>query len=266
MAKFESFRYPPIRMFFDSHCPSVSFSNGDMLFNMQQPIHLPPDVTAYVSLSELTLPICQTNIDASNELLVITTATGAHPVHLTIGNYTVDSFCTSLTTAIQQAGPTVSCQYSDITGRISFSSAAAFTIMHTSTMYNVIGLQNTATDYPAVLSGQTYSLTADTFCDLSGNNCIFVNSQFQTSNYSWINQTNKFNNGRGSNTLGKIQITGQNGDVLYYLDAQKLQNKIFDKDLGFVHLTLLDESGSIYNQCPLGWSATLDFYFYETPK
>ena len=70
-------------------------------------------------------------------------------------------------------------------------------------------------------------------------------------------------NGIGSTALAKIQLSGANNDILFYVSPTNFESRVNDKTLSYLRVTILDESGNVFNQFPLGWSCTLDLRFYK---
>lgn len=252
----------PMRLYLDSSSYDIFFSNGDLQFNLIQPIYIPKNYYATVCLSEFTMAITQTNINTSNNSLKFARGANNFIVQVPSGTYTIDSLLSYFNSEPQLASYSISATFNEITNLISFVSNAEFRIVvgDHSTMLSIIGFQNHTAD---IISNANNILTADIPLDLSGNNTIIVTSQLLTNNYTWIKGSGNQYNGRGSNALAKIQVTGANGDILFFNDIQRFENKINDNLITNMRITILDENGNIYNQCQLGWSCTIDLKFYK---
>lgn len=257
---------PPIRLFLDSNSCDFSFGNGDVQFNLQHPIDVPRGYYMTVALAEFTLPICQFNVTELNNKFELNNV-GAVPgakvvVSVTPGNYNIDSLLSFINASLAAAPCDVTLSYNDTYGKISlYSPTNSFSLFgsNISTINTILGFTS-ASQYDS----NNNTITSDTFPDLTGNNGLYITTQMLCGNYSWIKGPKNYSNGRGSNVLAKLQVNGLNGDVLFF-DAgiQCFQNRVTDKTVSFIRMTLLDETGAIYTQANLGFSATLDFRFYK---
>ena len=66
----ESFEYSPIKIFMNSSSADAITNRGNVTFNLRNTINLPNNVIGYVSLSGLTMPNTNYNINTSNNTLV----------------------------------------------------------------------------------------------------------------------------------------------------------------------------------------------------
>ena len=60
----EYFEYSPIKMYFKWNSADTINNRGDVTFNLQRNISLPNNVIGYCSLSELTIPNTNYNINS----------------------------------------------------------------------------------------------------------------------------------------------------------------------------------------------------------
>ena len=60
----ESFEYSPIKMFINSNSADTIINKGNITFNLNKDISLPPNVIGYVSLNELPIPNTNCNMNS----------------------------------------------------------------------------------------------------------------------------------------------------------------------------------------------------------
>ena len=120
----ESFEYQPIKMFLNSNAADIISSRGDITFNLRRDISLPSGTIGYVSLSELTIPNTNYNINTSNNKLVLLDSSMAATTYtVTPGNYTVTELMTELNSQFNPTDlvdQTVKITYNDTTSKCMF--------------------------------------------------------------------------------------------------------------------------------------------------
>ena len=161
----ESFEYSPIKIFMNSNADDQITNRGDITFNLRRNINLPHGTIGYVSLSELTMPNTNYNINSTNNTLILIDSSGtSQTLTITPGNYTVTQLNASFTSTIASATTAASYKnitvtYNPITNMFTFAHSASYflNIQPTSTMNSVLGFESGAIYTPIV----TCSITAD---------------------------------------------------------------------------------------------------------
>ena len=144
----ESFEYQPIKMFLNSNAADIISSRGDITFNLRRDISLPSGTIGYVSLSELTIPNTNYNINTSNnKLVLLDSSMVATTFTVTPGNYTVTELMAELNSQFNPTDlvdQTVKITYNDTTSMCTFTHPISLflIIMPTSTMNTVLGFES----------------------------------------------------------------------------------------------------------------------------
>jgi hypothetical protein len=158
--------YPPIEVFLNSR-----FSNNgdnayynDCIWQLPRAVIAPEGYSLYVQLIDMTLPVSWHVINEYNNELVIN-GTG---VALTPGNYSVRTLVSTLSTLLS---PDIRVAFDSITLKLTL--AALFPLTVSGSLCSVLG----------IVPGSTgLSLSSLHTVDLTGQNSVYVLSDFSTSN------------------------------------------------------------------------------------
>eukprot|EP00953_Heterococcus_sp_UTEX-ZZ885_P017185 9620-Heterococcus_DN1.PRE.3 len=201
----------------------------------------PEGYSLYVQLIDLTLPVSWHVINEYNNELVIN-GTG---FALTPGNYSVRTLVSTLSTLL---APDISVSFDTITLKLTLT--ALFPLTVSGSLCSVLG----------IVPGSTgLSLSSQHTVDLTGQNSVYVLSDFSTSN-------NNIDTRGNSSVFCRIPVTAAPMQVLQHEDYQGLSGLLLDTDtLMSVHLKLEDEE---YRPllCTLHWEATLQIQFVYTGR
>jgi hypothetical protein len=235
--------YPPIEIFLNSR-----FANNDdnayyndCTWQLPRAIIAPEGYSLYVQLIDLTLPVSWHVVNEYNNELVIN-GTG---VALTPGNYSVRTLVSTLSTLL---APDIRVSFDNITLKLTLS--ALFPLTVSGSLCSVLG----------IVPGSTgLSLSSLHTVDLTGQNSVYVLSDFSTSN-------NNIDTRGNSSVFCRIPVTAAPMQVLQHEDYQGLSGLLLDTDtLLSVHLKLEDEEYRAL-LCTLHWECTLQIQFVYTGR
>jgi hypothetical protein len=247
--------YPPIELFLNSR---FSNNGNDLYYNdctwqLPRAVIAPEGYSLYVQLIDLTLPVSWHVVNEYNNELVINSqalasgeATYKHKVFaLTPGNYSVRTLVSTLSNIL---APDIHVAFDNITLKLTVS--ALFPITVSGSLCSVLGIAPGSTGL---------SLSSLHTVDLTGQNSVYVLSDFSTSN-------NNIDTRGNSSVFCRIPVTAAPMQVLQHEDYQGLSGLLLDTDtLLNVHLKLEDEE---YRPllCTLHWEATLQIQFVYTGR
>jgi len=93
----QSFKFPNKRLYLNSRNANYVTSRGDMIFQLNQPIVLPEDVIAYVSINDFIIPNTEYNVNLRNNTLwYLNCDDHDYLVDIEAGNYTAVTLQTAL--------------------------------------------------------------------------------------------------------------------------------------------------------------------------
>lgn len=253
-----SHKYPPKRMFFSSEAADITVSRGDLTYVLRQPIVVDSDTATYMTLSMLTIPNTNYNVNTTNNTYSIS-FTNASSVSYTntipVGNYTATSLATALNTSLNASNPPLNVSYSDLTGTLTINSVSLnFALLQTSTALKVLGFNACTTAYTTSAS----YLTSQRVIDLSGNRSFYFTTQIPTENVNFMTS----GNGRVSNYLAAIQMQSDTVGIDYYTNVTNFKSKINTNRIDMIHVQLLDDNSNIFIP-PHEYTFVLEFEFYD---
>lgn len=238
-----------IQIFLNSYYATKKINgtkNSDLLFYFTSPIIPPSGQNMTIKLLNFSLPVSFTNINSSNNTMVVGTSTYT----LTTGNYTASTLRTHLQSVLG-SGWTVS--YDSTQNKYTFSSSSSFTFKSSSTCLKVLGFATTSDT-----SSSGTSLTSTYQIDLSGDNTIY---------YDIANlKTNNLSSSVGAQTsiLRSVLNNVTNGSVLYYEDQSDLSATISEDHISFLHIRLYGEDATtLLDLNNSDWQSTIEIGFED---
>ena len=215
--------------------------HNNMYWQLPRSLYAPEGFSFYITLLSFSLPISWYIVTTNNQTLVIDGTSFSIP----IGNYTVYTLLTALNALVPQ---TVT--YDKSTNRYTFSSDDSFSLDNDSTCLGLIGFSTGA-------SGT--SVTSDLCADLTGENSIYVLTQFNESNVDC-------RTGNIGSVLARVPILEPHGSVAQYLDfSGRAGIRVEDDTISYIQILLEDESRQPL-QAQIPWEATLQLQFVPSDK
>lgn len=194
-----------------------------MLFYLKQPIIPPPQMNMTVRVVNASIPVSFTNINSSNNKLVIDSTT----YNLTSGSYNALTLTQHLNEVL---GGSLTCAYDSITNKYTFTGMTNFTVRSSSTCLGVLGLpegQDT--------SSTDYELTSPYSADLSGDNCVYISCpSLLTTNLS------SSTGGINTSIIRSILVDVPSGGIVFDRGADSFITTQEDH-LSFLHVNILGE-------------------------
>jgi hypothetical protein len=211
-----------------------------------------------ISILNAQLPFSFYNINTNYNKLNLSINGITRNITITDGNYNSTNLFSTLTSAIFTASSqTINFAISNITGLITMTSTANFSILSTSTMNKLLGfLERTA--YNSTLVGSTYTLVGVYPLNLLGTKKLQLRSTvLSMGNYS-------SNNG-GLNTL--LLTIPVNASPFGMIDYTSISNSLIsfsNSNLDDIDITITDaEDNNFIDFHNQNWTITLAIYEYK---
>jgi hypothetical protein len=177
---------------------------------------------------------------------------------MTPGYYTSTTFVASLKTAITTTNVALAgfdVTYNETTNKLTFTNAAAFQLLSTSTMFPVIGFNK---DSNKPLAAAAVSVTSEKMIDLSGVNSFYVCSDLSIQNQGFISSSSPQN----TNILGQVFLTSDTFGIEFFTNQSPFKNKFYNRVISSLRIQLYDENFNTWNPSS-DWSLVLEFTFFE---
>ena len=220
---------------------------SDMLFLFKSPIVPPPTHFMTLRLVNAYVPISFTIINDTNDQFELSGTSYTIP-H---GNYTAVELGTLLMILTAYDDPTFTVEFSQNTGKFTFSSAVASKFTIDGTCLKILGL-------PEASSATDYELVSVYPADLTGQNILYVDvKNLTTFNLSSSTKAR-------TSIIGSILVNVQHGSVLYYEDTGNTQFTIQEDSISFLHIRLYGEDmTTLLDLNDFSWALTLEVGFVE---
>lgn len=167
------------------------------------------------------------------------------------GNYDAITLLETLTNLFNPLVVTI--ELDEISGKIIFSSYSPFTILGTSTLYNILGL--TADNYTAVFDNSVYKIKSPYQLNLLGTKNIFVKCNLVLENYNTHNND--------YNTLRSIPVLVPPYGLITYSNNET-ESLAKNHQVDMLELTLTDDRNNEINFGNADWCITIEVKTYLT--
>ena len=210
-------------------------------------IETPNDHQINVSVQQANIPYSMYNINTSNNYLkyYYTNDQVLRTLTITPGNYT----CYTLLTYLQANFYNMTVVYNSITNKYTFSSTYSDFVFNYqsfifSPCFTLLGF--TQVDQFSFLK----YLTSDICSNLSTVRCICIASNLSSDNYSKANSNNK-------KILCSIPVNVSPFSIIIYHALSHFRTNLFNNNLSFVSLKLIDQDGLLIDLNGCHWSCVL---------
>lgn len=257
--------YGSVSIFLQSSKASVSLSDANKTFFLENPISPPPNTRILMVLSEFEMPNTVYNINSDvNNKISFTTASGTATITLTSGNYDDEGLIDDLNTALSDSGVvatlggTIVVSVSNTTYKYTFTSDVAFSIITTTnnptTLLKEMGLTNqlptaSATSYTATLIG-----------DLGGLANIYIRTNFGVGNLD--------SRGESDGLIAKVNVDVPFGDYIYYEPSTTIEHLLTDRQIREITIKLEDvnENELVLNGVEFSLTFSVHFQYQREMK
>lgn len=211
-----------------------------------------------ISVLNAQLPFSFYNVTTNYNKLNLTINGVTRNVTISEGNYNSTNLFSSLTTAILAiSAQTINFTISNITGLVTMTSTANFSILATSTINKLLGFEENKA-YSSTLVGSTYTLTSPFPLNLLGTKKLQLRSTILSmSNYS-------SNNGGLNTLLLTIPVNASPFGMIDYTSVSNSQISFSNTNLDEIDISISDAEDNylidFHNQ---NWTITLAIYEYK---
>lgn len=220
---------------------------------------------AYISVRNAVIPFSWYSVNSTNNIFSITWDGVLYNLIIPNGNYNINTLRTQISDLVNNIEPhggshVLTTAYNPKTNKITFSSVHhSFTIMNTSTCYELIGLKE-GFDYTSSLIGGANILTSNISVNLFVIRTIYVASDnFILSN---INQATPQN----SSILASIPVVGNPNNIIHYENTTAKHKIHHLNNINNLHIKLIDQDGDIIQFNDVNWSMTLEITIVKKVK
>lgn len=243
--------FSSINIYLDGSQATINNSDSNKVFFLNSPIASPrQDIRLLIALTDAQMAYSFYIIrEGINDVFKYSIDGGAtQTVTITAGNYSAQTFCNFVTSAVAIHAATRSMTYDKSTNKITFVDSAATTIAVEpgTTCGEEIG---SGTTFPVSKSGT--SLTFSKMANFSGLANVFVRAQT-------LGLQNRTSKGNIDLTLGKIPVTSAPLGFIYLATHEPTYLSITDNEISKIAIQLTDEDGNELNLNGItNWSLTL---------
>lgn len=240
----------PVQIYLSSNDATQQLNGtmkSDMTFLFKSPIVPPPTHYMTLRLVNTYIPISFTIINGSNDQFEL----GGNSYTIPHGNYTAVELGTLLMTMTTYDDPTFTVEFSQNTGKYTFSSAVSSKFTIGGTCLRILGL-------PEASSAVDYELTSVYPVDLTGQNIVYVDvKNLTTFNLSSSTKSR-------TSIIGSILVNVPHGSVLYYEDTSNTRFTVQEDSISFLHIRLYGEDmATLLDLNDFNWALTLEVGFVE---
>jgi len=243
--------FSSVNIYLDGSQAAINNSDSNKVFVLNTPISSPrQDIGLLIALSDAQMAYSFYIIRGGiNDTLKYSIDGGStQTVTITPGNYSAQTFCNFVTSAVAAHAGTRSLTYDKSTNKITFSDSAATTIsiVEGTTCGEEIG---SGTSFPVSISST--NLTFSKMANFSGLANVFVRCQT-------LGLQNRTSKGNLDLTLGKIPVTSAPLGFLYLPTHEPVYLSVTDREITKLAIQLQDEDGNDLELNGItNWSLTL---------
>jgi len=229
---------------------------GNCFFHLPN-IEISTEEEAYVSVRNAVIPFSWYSVNSTNNKFDITWDGTLFNLIIPSGNYNINTLRTQIATIVNDIEPhggshTLTTTYDIKTNKLTFSSVHHdFTIMNTSTCYELIGFKEGA-DYTTSLVNGANQVTSNISVNLFVIRTIYVASDnFILSN---INASTPNN----ASILASIPVVGNPNNIIHYENTTAKHRIHTLNNITNLHIRLIDQDGDLVEFNDVNWSMTLE--------
>ena len=264
------------QVYLNSSSATQTLSAGEHIYVFSNdPIVVPPNVQALLSLESMSFCNSAYNVDLTNNKIAIWwgAADASDPyLQMTIppGFYDNMTFCLALDEAFAAISKPILCTHSSVTGRFTLKDTTTSPVMFRGIFRGPVGASNFVTNClvpfgydpnQASAPATSGSVTLPLLSNLSGLNCCYV----KCVNMDAMSMDSR-NDGAQASVLARIDINANPGDFVFYTNTHGYKSQISNRLIQTFHIRIEDQDSKVVDLKNIGYSLTLQIDFLYTKE
>ena len=223
---------------------SATMSNGlsDCYFYINT-IEVPSDYQINISVISSAIPYSFYCINSLNNTLIYKVGLITSVVNFTQGNYNINQWLAYL----QSLNLPFTITLDKIVNKFTFSSSSSFTLLLSSTCFELLGLLNQKLDYVADVSNK---IVSNACINLQSIQVLYINSNF-------ISKSVNVSNVNKATTICSIPISVPPYSLITYSNSNNHKVNIFQNSFNLINIKICNQDNNIIDLNNCHWSLTL---------
>ena len=223
---------------------SATMTNGlsDCYFYINT-IEVPSDYQINISVISSAIPYSFYCINSLNNTLNYKVGAVISTITFTKGNYNITQWLAYLQTLSLPFAITLN----KILNKFTFTSTSAFTLLQSSTCFELLGLFNQSQDY---VSNASFIIVSNACINLQSIQVLYINSNF-------ISKSVNVTNVNKSTTICTIPISNPPYSLITYANGNNYKVNIFQNSFNLINIKICDQNNNIIDLNNCHWSLTL---------
>ena len=223
---------------------SATMSNGlsDCYFYINT-IEVPSDYQINISVISSAIPYSFYCINNLNNILNYKVGSVISTITFTKGNYNITQWLSYL----QSLSLPFTITLNKIINKFTFTSTSAFTLLQSSTCFELLGLLNQSQDY---VSNSSFIINSNACINLQSIQVLYINSNF-------ISKSVNVSNVNKATTICTIPISTPPYSLITYANGNNYKVNIFQNSFNLINIKICDQNNNIIDLNNCHWSLTL---------
>jgi len=223
---------------------SATMSNGlsDCYFYINT-IEVPSDYQINISVISSAIPYSFYCINSMNNTLNYKVGSTITSITFTQGNYNINQWLSYL----QSLNFPFTITLDKIVNKFTFTSTSSFTLLSSSTCFELLGLLNQKIDYVSDVSNKIIS---NACINLQSIQVLYINSNFVSKSVN-VSNVNK------ATTICTIPINVPPYSLITYSNSNNYKVNIFQNNFNLINIKICDQNNNVIELNNCHWSLTL---------